>query len=304
MPQHGWLNLNKPEGMTSAKAVSIVKRLLNVKKVGHTGTLDPLACGVLPLAIGEATKLSQYVMADQKAYRFMVEWGKATTTDDREGEVIAESDNRPTLEQIKAILPRFIGEIMQVPPDFSAIKVAGERSYKKAREGKKVELPARPVRVHSLEVSSTYDDEKLETTTFTVTCGKGTYVRSLARDMGEVLRCYGYVTFLQRTEVGFFSLKDAITLDLKEENRYALGSDQVLQPLDGPLDDILAVRFTPDQMHRLMQGQMATSLNLEPAIREAKVLRCYDAKSGNFFALGKPVGSLIKPVRVFNLAGG
>ncbi len=295
--QHGWLNLNKPEEMTSAKAVAIVKRLLNVKKVGHTGTLDPLACGVLPLAIGEATKLSQYVMADRKNYRFTVEWGKQTGTDDREGEVIAESENRPALAQIEALLPEFTGEILQRPPDFSAIKVAGERSYKKAREGKKVDLPVRPVTVYELRVEESSANEA----TFTVECGKGTYVRSLARDMGQKLGCYGYVTFLQRSKVGIFDLEGAVSLDLVEEGRYALPPDFGLMSIDMPLDDILAVKFKPDDVHRLMQGQAAMPLNVSKAVREAKVLRCYHAVSGQFLALGKPVGSLVKPTRVFNL---
>ncbi|MDG1287778.1 MAG: tRNA pseudouridine(55) synthase TruB [Rickettsiales bacterium] len=295
--QHGWLNLNKPEEMTSAKAVSIVKRLLGVKKVGHTGTLDPLACGVLPLAIGEATKLSQYVMADRKNYRFRVEWGKQTGTDDREGEVIAQSDNRPTLAQVQAILSEFTGEIMQRPPDFSAIKVAGERSYKKAREGKKVDLPARPVTVYELHVEESSANE----VTFTVICGKGTYVRSLARDMGEKLGCYGYVTFLQRSSVGIFDLKSAVSLDLVEEGQYALPLDFGLMSIDEPLDDILALRFKPDQLYRLNQGQSASPLAAAREFRDETVLRCYNAITGEFAALGRPSGSLVKPTRVFNL---
>ena len=294
---HGWLNLNKPEGVTSAKAVSIVKRLLGVKKVGHTGTLDPLACGVLPLAIGEATKLSQYVMADRKSYRFTVEWGKSTSTDDREGEVVAESDKRPSSAEIESLLPEFVGEIMQVPPDFSAIKVAGERSYKKAREGRKVELPARPVQIYSLVLE--HADE--QQATFTVECGKGTYVRSLARDMGEKLGCYGYVTFLQRSQVGIFTLENAVSLDLSAEGGYVLPPDFGLMSIDVPLDDILAVNFEPDQLHRLKQGQSAAPLAALSEFREAKVLRCYDAVNRSFVALGKPSGSRVKPVRVFNL---
>ncbi len=310
---HGFFNLNKPEGITSAKAVAIVKRLLGVKKVGHTGTLDPLACGVLPLAIGEATKLSQYIMADQKSYNFTVAWGRATSTDDREGEVVASTDKRPTLAGIKAILPEFVGEIMQRPPDFSAIKIAGERSYKKAREGKKVEIPARVVRVDSLEIVSEKSENSqqnpkessqeslVDETTFTVTCGKGTYVRSLARDMGERLGCYGTVTFLQRSKVGIFALSNAISLDLLENDQYALPSDFGLMSIDEPLDDILAVKFKPDQLQRLRQGQSAFSLSALAEFRDETTVRCYDALSGEFIALGKPSGSMIKPSRVFNL---
>lgn len=294
---HGFLNLNKPEGITSAKAVAIVKRLLNVKKVGHTGTLDPLACGVLPLAIGEATKLSQYIMADRKAYRFTVHWGRATSTDDAEGEVIAESDKRPTEAEIEALLAEFTGEIMQRPPDFSAIKVAGERSYKKAREGKKVEIPARPVQVFSLKI----EQHEAEKTTFTVECGKGTYVRSLARDMGKKLGCYGHVRFLQRTQVGIFTLHNAVSLALRENGEYELPSDLALMPLDEPLDDILAVRFVPDQLHRLMQGQSASPLAALAEFRGVSLVRCVNIATNEMVALGKPSGSFIKPVRVFNL---
>lgn len=294
---HGFFNLNKPEGMSSAKAVAIVKALLNVKKVGHTGTLDPLACGVLPLALGEATKLSQYIMADRKAYRFTVQWGRATTTDDREGETLAESPKRPSEQEIRAILPQFIGNIMQRPPDFSAIQVAGKRSYETARAGGKVELPPRPVEVYRLEIEECSTDR----TTFFVECGKGTYVRSLARDMGEALGCFGHVTFLQRRQVGIFSLENAVSLDFCEKNRYSLPPDFGLIPMDTPLDDILAVSFGADQLHRLKQGQSASPLAAAREFCEAPLLRCYDAKSADFVGLGRPAGSLVKPVKVFNL---
>lgn len=294
---HGWINLNKPEGMSSAKAVAIVKRLLKAKKVGHTGTLDPLACGVLPLAVGEATKLAQYVVAEQKDYRFTVHWGAATSTDDAEGEVIAQSDKRPSQAEIEAILPEFIGKIMQRPPDFSAIRIKGERAYKTARAGKKVDIHARPVNVYSLVIEEHYSDK----TTFIVECGKGTYVRSLARDMGKKLGCYGHVRFLQRRSVGMFALEGAVSLDISHEGEYALAPDFGLMSLDTPLDDILAVKFKPDQLHRLKQGQVAAPLNGLREFREAKLVRCYNAVSGEFTALGRPVGSMIKPVRVFNI---
>ena len=294
---HGWLNLNKPEGMSSAKAVSIAKRLLKAKKVGHTGTLDPLACGVLPLAVGEATKLAQYVVSERKDYGFTVYWGSATSTDDAEGEIIAQSDIRPSQADIEAILPEFLGKIMQRPPDFSAIRIKGERAYKTAREGKKVDIQARPVNIYSLIIEEHSPDK----TTFIVECGKGTYVRSLARDMGEKLGCYGHVRFLQRRSVGIFSLQDAVSLDISSEGEYALPPDFNLMSLDAPLDDILALQFKSDQLHRLKQGQAAAPLNSLRGFREAKLVRCYDAISGKFTALGRPAGSVIKPVRVFNI---
>ena len=198
---------------------------------------------------------------------------------------------------IEALLPSFLGEIMQRPPDFSAIKIDGQRSYKKAREGKKVEIPARPVQVHSL----TIEEHSPEKTTFAVECGKGTYVRSLARDMGEKLGCFGHVRFLQRTRVGIFTLERAVSLDLLENDQYKLPHDFALMPLDEPLDDILALRFEPNQLHRFCQGQQAYSLSALAEFRSEKIVRCYHAKTNQFIALGKPVGSLIKPFRVFNL---
>lgn len=298
---HGWLNLNKAEGMSSAKAVAVVKRLLGVKKVGHTGTLDPLACGVLPLALGEATKLSQYIVADRKSYRFTVKWGEQTSTDDREGDVIQRREQRPEESQIRNLLPQFMGEILQQPPDFSAIKVAGERAYKKARQGKKVEIPPRNVQIYRLSLEESEEGSQgIEYSTFIVECGKGTYVRSLARDMGNALGCLGYVTFLQRLQVGVFALEGAVSLDIDEKNNYQLPPDFELMSMDGPLDDIPAVQFSADQAQRLKLGQVATPYNAPIEFRQHKVLKCYVAKMNEFFALGHPSAHQVKPMRVFN----
>lgn len=179
-PVHGWVCLDKPEGLTSTDAVSRVRRLFDAQKAGHAGTLDPLATGVLPIALGEATKTVPYLVDADKAYRFTIRWGETTTSYDREGEVIARSDVRPTPEAVAAALPRFVGETLQVPPAFSAVRVNGERAYDLAREGVEVELAARVVRIDSAEVVAAPDADHVE---IAITCGKGTYVRALARDL-------------------------------------------------------------------------------------------------------------------------
>src|SRR5690242_1302237 len=201
---HGWVILDKPLGLTSARAVAVVKRAFGADKAGHAGTLDPLATGVLPIALGEATKTVPFIVADRKLYRFTVVWGEARTTDDAEGDVIARSDRRPSADEIRSALPRFTGTISQRPPDFSAIKVAGRRAYALARAGAAVGLAARPVEVHRLELAAIPDNNHA---VFEAEVGPGTYVRSLARDLGEALETRGFVADLRRLAVGRFTLK-------------------------------------------------------------------------------------------------
>ena len=196
---NGWLVLDKPVGMTSTHAVSVIKRLFAAKRVGHAGTLDPLASGCLPIALGEATKTVPFVMDGRKTYQFTVRWGEERDTDDAEGRVAATNPARPTAEAIRALLPRFTGTIAQVPPRFSALKIDGERAYDLAREGEVVELAARPVDIHRLELVAMPDAEH---TVLAAECGKGTYVRALARDLGRELGCLGHVVALRRTAVG------------------------------------------------------------------------------------------------------
>ena len=199
---HGWLVLDKPVGMTSTHAVSVVKRLFQAKRAGHAGTLDPLASGLLPIALGEATKTVPFVMDGRKIYRFTVRWGEERDTDDAEGRVAATSAERPSADAIRALLPRFTGTIEQVPPRFSAVKIEGERAYDLARDGEVVELAPRPVEIHRLELVETPDPDHA---VFAAECGKGTYVRALARDMGRALGCLGHVAALRRTAVGPFA---------------------------------------------------------------------------------------------------
>jgi tRNA pseudouridine55 synthase len=212
-PVSGWLVLDKPLGMGSTEAVSKVKWLFKAEKAGHAGTLDPLASGILPIALGEATKTVPYVMDGTKVYRFTAKWGAETATDDAEGEVLKSSDARPTRDQVGAILSGYTGTIMQKPPAFSAIKIDGERAYDLAREGEAVDIPAREVEIDSLKILSHEDG----CTTFEVECGKGTYVRSLARDMGRELGCFGHVSDLRRTVVDPFDEEDAVSLDELEK---------------------------------------------------------------------------------------
>lgn len=246
----GWINLDKPLDISSARAVAKAKWLLyqlpkkeGIKskiKIGHAGTLDPLASGILPLAVGKATKTVPYMMDAGKAYKFTVTWGQERTTDDAEGEVTQTSDKCPTNTEIEQILPQFIGNIMQTPPNFSAIKLGGKRAYDLARSGQEVAIKPREVFVKSLEIASTLNTSPLSLTTdFLCHCGKGVYIRSLARDIGRVLGCYGYVSALRRTQVGKFNENNAISLEMLE-NMVHKGVSNFLQPVEFVLDDILA----------------------------------------------------------------
>ena len=251
-PKNGWINLDKPLGLSSMQALARVKRALGHKKAGHAGTLDPLATGVLPIALGEATKLIDLVMDHRKTYEFTVAWGVATSTDDAEGHPVATSDSRPSVADIQAVLPKFVGCIMQRPPAFSALKIDGQRAYDLARKGQNVMLAERPVDVFSLTLSPT-PLEGGETSTFTLTCGKGTYVRSLARDLAVALGTVGHVTHLRRTATGPFNLENILPLDRLQEMGHTCAWQQVL-PVGFALDDILALPITAPQSKRLKQG--------------------------------------------------
>ncbi len=204
---HGWIILDKPVGMTSTHAVAVIKRLFKARRAGHAGTLDPLASGLLPLALGEATKTVPFVMDGRKRYRFTVRWGEERDTDDAEGRIIGTSAERPTVDAINACLPAFTGTIAQVPPKYSAIKIEGERAYDLARSGEDVVLEARPVDIHGLALVEVPD---ADTAVFEAECGKGTYVSALARDMGRQMGCLGHVTALRRAQVGPFTERDMI----------------------------------------------------------------------------------------------
>ena len=304
-PIHGWLVLDKPEGMTSTQALGKVRRILNAEKAGHGGTLDPIATGVLPIAFGEATKTVSYAMDGAKTYRFTVRWGERTTTDDREGQVIDRSDVRPDAEAIRNALVPFLGEIWQVPPQFCALKVDGERAYDIAREGDAVDLAARLVRIDRFELVSMPDADHAE---FEVDCGKGTYVRSLARDIAESLGTVGHVVTLRRLRVGRFTLEKAISLDELAAMEHGAAVERLLLPIETALDDIPALALTEAEAHRLKHGQ-AVALLTRQDLERLKAIRGSAGGDGTVIALfsGKPValarveGAEVRPVRVLNL---
>ena len=245
----GWLVLDKPYDMTSTQAVGKVRWLFGARKAGHAGTLDPLATGILPIALGEATKTVPAVQDGTKVYRFTITWGAATSTDDAEGDIIAISEHRPSEAEVVALLPRFTGEIMQVPPAFSAIKVAGERAYDRARAGETVILAPRPVVVERLALLS-HGAGRSE---FEMACEKGTYVRALARDLAEALGTRGHVTGLHRAAVGAFSDADAVSLDALEGTA-AEARDALLLPVSAGLSGLPELRMTPEQANAIRHG--------------------------------------------------
>ena len=253
---HGWVALDKPLNMTSTQAVGAIKRIFNVKKAGHAGTLDPLATGCLPIAIGEATKTVSFVMDGHKEYEFTVRWGEETSTDDAEGELIDSSAHRPTEAEIEACLDTFTGTIMQVPPAFSAIKINGERAYDLARDGEEVKLAARPITIHDLELIECPDED---TAVFVAECSKGTYVRSLARDIGRHLGTRGHVIGLRRLLSGPFSEEMLISLDDLESLSHSApgepGLANALLPVETALDDIPALAVNRNAAARLRRGQ-------------------------------------------------
>jgi tRNA pseudouridine55 synthase len=297
---HGWLILDKPKGMTSTHALAKVKRAFGAKKAGHAGTLDPLATGCLPIAFGEATKTVPFAMDGRKVYRFTVTWGASTNTDDVEGDVIATSENRPNVESIEALLPRFIGTIVQTPPSFSAIKVDGERAYDLAREGETVDLAPREIEVHHLRLTDATDD----TATFEAETGKGAYVRALARDMGRELGCYGHISALRRVSVGPFGEHTLISLDEIERLRLcAPGEGNLadhLLPVETALDDIPALAVNGADAARLQRGQAVLLRG-----RDAPPLHgtCYVTAGGVLIALAEAERGEIHPRRVFHLSG-
>jgi len=249
---HGWLVLDKPKGLTSTQALGKARRFMGGKKVGHGGTLDPLATGILPLAFGEATKLIPYIVDGDKEYEFTIHLGEQRDTDDAEGKIIATSDKRPTEKEIQTALPNFVGTISQTPPAFSAIKIQGERAYDIARGGGTPELVARPVEIYELELTNLPDANQA---IFRVRCGKGMYVRSLARDLAQKLGTYGYISQLRRTKVGPFNLNNAISLEKLEELGHKGDALTALLGLRAALDDIPGLILTASEAQRLRTGQ-------------------------------------------------
>jgi len=310
---NGWLVLDKPAGMTSTQAVGKIRWLFNAQKAGHAGTLDPLATGILPIALGEATKTVPYAVEGAKSYQFTLRWGVETSTDDAEGEVVETSQLRPSLQEVEALLPGFTGQIMQQPPAFSAIKVDGNRAYDLARAGAPVELAARPVSIDRLSVIAQPDADHM---LFEADCGKGTYVRALARDMGRKLGCYGHITALRRVQVGGFTEQDAVPLEELIDVGEPLGEDgqrrrladeqdggplmEYLLPLEAALDDLFELQFSSSDAARAQRGQAVLIRGRDAPIMTGPA---YALCKGDLIAIGDLQKGQFKPTRVFNLGG-
>ena len=286
---NGWIVLDKPVGMTSTHAVARLKRVFNAKKAGHAGTLDPLASGVLPVAFGEATKTVPFVQDGEKAYRFTIQWGAETDSDDADGTVVARSDARPETSAILAALPQFTGTILQTPPAFSAIKIAGERAYDIARDGEMPDLRPRPVTIHELSLVAISGDEA----TFEARCGKGTYVRAIARDLGRMLGCLGHVSALRRTRVGPFGEGDAVPLAQIED----ASVPDAMRRVEAGLLELPQVVVDRDSAARLRRGQ-SVLLRGRDAPGDGAAYACC---GGVVVAVGAIERGELVPGRVFNL---
>jgi tRNA pseudouridine55 synthase len=300
---NGWVCLDKPLGLGSTEAVSRIRRLFNAQKAGHAGTLDPLASGILPIALGEATKTVAFMMEAQKVYRFSINWGVSTDSIDREGEIIARSDVRPSVEAVRAALPAFVGEIDQAPPRFSAIRVDGQRAYDLAREGAEFELAARRVVIHEAEVTGAPDADHVE---IRMRTGKGVYVRSLARDLALALGAEGHVSALRREQVGPFRTDNAVTLDFLTDLVHRDAASEGLLPVSTALDDIPELAVTEHDAFSLRQGRPIVLIPrqvemLKDRLRDGS--RTVSAFQGQtLVALGQLRAGRLEPDRVFNLA--
>ena len=290
---HGWLVVDKPRGLTSSAVVNKVRWAFDAKKAGHAGTLDPEATGVLAIALGEATKTVPYITDAEKAYRFTVKLGEATNTDDAEGEVIATSEARPTDGEIDAALARFRGDILQVPPKFSAVKIDGKRAYKLARAGEEVELAARPLRVAELELAARPDADHA---VLERVCGKGGYVRAIARDLGEARGCLGHVSELRRVWAGPFEAEDGVSMERIEELAKSPAIDACLRPLEEGLADLPELHATAEGAARLRHGNPGMVLAASVEYGD----EAWASYEGKAVAVGIYRAGELHPSRVFN----
>ena len=300
-PVSGWIVLDKAEGVGSTQAVGRVRRAFNAQKAGHAGTLDPLATGVLPIALGEATKTVAFLMDADKTYRFTIAWGATTASFDREGAVTATSDVRPARDAVEVALAAFVGEIAQIPPAFSAVKVDGARAYDLARAGISVDLAPRRVVIHDARVTGAPDADHVE---IEVDCGKGTYIRALVRDLAQALGACGHVSALRRTRVGAFTLERAIRLELLEKLCDTGAPLEALLPVETALDDIPALAVTTEDAFRLTQGRSIVLLPRQVETLKAKLVasRTVSARHGQrMVALCEMRAGRLNPTRVFHL---
>ena len=296
---HGWLVIDKPLGLSSNRVVELIRRGIGAK-VGHAGTLDPLATGVLPIALGEATKTTAYVMAGRKRYRFRVRWGVARATNDREGEIVGECSLRPSRAAIEAILPRFTGTILQSPPPYSAIKVDGRRAYKLARAAAPLALKARPVQIGALRLIAIPDRDHADCEALV---GKGTYIRALSRDLGIALGTFGHISELRRLSVGRFTETQAISLDSIVKRMHSLAASEYLLPIETALDDIPALALTAAEAARLRCGQRVTPHDVGvrahlDRLDEGMVVSAWHDQM--VIALAKIANGALQPARVIN----
>ncbi|MEP0963292.1 MAG: tRNA pseudouridine(55) synthase TruB [Roseobacter sp.] len=289
----GWMIVDKPAGLTSTAVVNKVRWALDAKKAGHAGTLDPEATGVLAVALGEATKTVPYVTDALKSYEFTIRLGQATNTDDAEGQVISESDTRPSDDAIKSALGAFIGDIEQVPPQFSAVKIDGERAYKRARDGEKMEIAARPLYVESLLLLDRPDADHV---VLELTCGKGGYVRSIARDLGETLGCFAHVITLRRVWSGPFDAEDGLGLDKIESMAKSPELDAFILPLEIALEDLPQVNATEQGATRLRNGNPGMVITSDAEYGDT----CWAAFEGRAIAIGQYKSGELHPIRVIN----
>ncbi|MEL6318103.1 MAG: tRNA pseudouridine(55) synthase TruB [Pseudomonadota bacterium] len=295
-PVDGWIVIDKPKGVGSTQVVSKVRWAFHAQKAGHSGTLDPMATGALAVALGEATKTVPYAVDGEKAYRFTVRWGAATDTDDADGEAIASSDARPTTEAIDQALPAFVGEILQRPPAYSAIKVDGQRAYDLARDGEAPELAPRPIWVESL---NRVGEPTADACEFEMVCGKGGYVRSVARDLGEALGCLGHVTALRRLRTGPFDLAHAFPFEKLDALREEVAAEMHLLPVSAGLDDIPALQLDPGRAAQVRQGRAVPAVGLTLTYGDLAWASC----DGAPVAVGVVKAGDFHPSRVFNIAG-
>jgi tRNA pseudouridine55 synthase len=301
VPIHGWLVIDKPLGVSSAQVVGTVRRATGAAKAGHAGTLDPLATGVLPIALGEATKTIPYMMDGPKTYRFAVRWGEATSTDDAEGEIIATGPSRPTPDQIRTAVVSMTGEIEQVPPAYSAVHVAGKRAYVLARAGHSVDLSPRRIVIHRFELLERPDDDHA---VFEAVCGKGTYIRSLARDLAATLGTFGHVSSLRRTATGPFHETQAISLESLQSLGHSPAAFGHLLPVETVLDDIPALDLTDTEANRLRRGQpvgLTERLHLGRIGHLESGCIVWAKAGGKPVALARFEAGGLRPVRVLNL---
>lgn len=306
-PVHGWVLLDKPQGMTSTKAVSEVRRIFNARKAGHAGTLDPIATGILAIALGEATKTVGYAMEAEKTYRFRASWGESRDSDDAEGKLVATSQVRPSVEAITEALPQFTGTLVQVPPAYSAIKLAGTRAYDLAREGEEVHLEAREVQVFQATLIAAQRDAA----EFEIRCGKGTYIRAWVRDLAKSLGTLGYVSALRRTALGAWAEKDTVTLETLTPFMHSPAAFAYLRPVATALDGIPAVAVSgPDAVRLRCGNPILVRANLFARLRNQSAMQgefCgmtlfIKDEEGQPVALAEIAGGELRPIRVFNFS--